>query len=229
MMDLDKNEWSYGQTLDEERMAYLSDNTNFSVVTAEIEKQLAKHFDDCTFKIDPGCDVPGRRPVFVFPVGRKAGDTFFNGVSGYRAQYYRSPETGSIQNGRLLDWLTPQLLKVAKAHSFADEDNVMSKAQVASSLALPSAKAWGDETEKLFWDHMTAYHDESDIEIAARRWTDNLASANGEMKGKAECGVRAPWPGFIKIMGGFIDNDGNEHVAEHKRRRACDIFECGFS
>ncbi len=58
---------------------------------------------------------------------------------------------------------------------------------------------------------------------------DNLASANGEMKGKAECGVRAPWPGFIKIMGGFIDNDGNEHVAEHKRRRACDIFECGFS
>ena len=229
MMDLDENEWSYGQALDEERMAYLSENTDFSVVTADIGKQLAEHFHDCTFKIEPGDHVAGRRPVFVFPAERRAGDTFFNGVSGYRAQYYRSPETGAIQNGQLLDWLTPQLLKVAKAHRFADEGNVMSKAQVASSLALTSAQEWGDETEKLFWNHMNVYHNESDIEIAARRWTDNLANTTEKMKRKAQRGVRAPWPGFIKIMGGYIDDDGNEHVAEYKRRRACDIFECGFS
>jgi hypothetical protein len=105
----------------------------------------------------------------------------------------------------------------------------MGDAQIAASLALPSAKAWGDENRGQFWGHMNGYRDESDIEIRARRWVDNLVSADATKKRKAKRGVRAPHLDFIKIMGGLIDDDGNEHVAEHKQRRACEIFECGFS
>ena len=159
-------------------------------------------------------------------------DIFFNGVNGYRAQYYRSPETGSINNHLLIErFLQPELLKVAERHGYADATRSLSEAQVAASLALPSAKAWGDERgdKELFWDHVNAYRSERDVEIRAQRWIENTRHEDGEKKGKAQRGVRAPRLGRIKIMGGFIDDDGTEHVAEHKRRRACDIFEFGFS
>ena len=231
MMILDQTEWRYAETIDDERIPYLRKVREFSAVIADIEGELAAHTGECIFQIEPGDHVPGQRPVFVFPVNGRPGDIFFNGVSGYRAQYYRSPETGSIQNHLLIDLLTPQLLRVAEAKSFADGDRTMSEAQVTASLTLPSAKAWGDECrdKEQFWKHVNAYEDENDIEIRARRWLDNLASPDEAKSGKAGRGVRAPQLGLIKIMGGFIDDDGNEQVAERKRRRACDIFECGFS
>ena len=106
----------------------------------------------------------------------------------------------------------------------------MTKVRVKASLTLPSAKAWGDENgDPEFWNHVNIYGGENDIEIKARRWVENLNSADTNTKHGAQRGVRAPRLKSIKIMGGFINDDGTEHVAERKLLRPCEICERGFS
>ena len=180
--------------------------------------------------IDPGAHLVGRRVIFVFEVKDRTGDRFFNGISGYRAQYYTSPNHGLSQNRLLIDRLTPLLVEIAKARDFRKGDEVMTEDEVRASLALESAKAWGNETgDREFWSHVNGYKNRDDIEINARRWAENLGSTDIKTKRGAQRGVRAPRLRAIKIMGGFADQHGNEDVAEHKRRRHHDIHERGFS
>jgi len=220
------NAWTYSDCLDSKRVTYLSEDADFSdVIEGIVDELRTVDVKRCCFRIDPGDHVKGMRPIFEVPISCRLGDIFFNGKNGYRAQYYFSPDHGALHNRLLIDQLTPYLIRVATAYGFEFNDKSMAESVVKQSVALPSAKIWSNENDTIFWEHVN----DDVTEILAPRWVDNRNSQDANKKGKAQRGCHAPKLKGLRIFGAFVDCDGMEHISEHKRRRSCDLHECGWS
>ena len=70
------------------------------------------------------CERPGysqySRLYTQIPVNKCTYDLLFNGRSGYRAQYYLSPEEGNTYNRHIIDDLIPVIIRTARDQNVED-------------------------------------------------------------------------------------------------------------
>lgn len=224
------SEWSY-VGLPPQR----SDHLRGCPPYCELIRQIAEKIGNVDIRLclDEGRYLPvngALRPLFYADVGLRLADWFFNGVSGYRAQYYASPAKGLKANRYAFGQFEGHLLLAARKADFRARDPndstrtlVMPEPDLLASLRLASAKIWGDETE---WELQTVTTQKQDAtaQIVAHRWVEN-AEAGADM---AKKGIKAPLFRTLKFHGAFL-KDGVEQVPLGKMSRSNDIFFLGFS
>jgi hypothetical protein len=156
-------------------------------------------------------DRPGYfRVVAQVPLLAATFDEFINGRSGYRAQYYLSPEEGLLFNREALTLLTAVVLAASESQLVNAERNL-----VAESLGAAHAKIW-------VFKESAAFNDAAPNTLNPERWVNN----------NAVLGRRAPLPSHcsLDIKGAFIHpTTFDVFVDELKADRPCDLFEKGFT
>jgi hypothetical protein len=167
------------------------------------------------------CETPGyseySRLQTQIPVNKCTYDLLFNGRSGYRAQYYLSPEEGNTYNRQIIDDLIPVLIRTAggqKAENSVDPDLVQ------LSLKSMSKLAWYGS----YKDALIFYRCPKTLSVP--RWNDYWNS-------KPSC-----WPmGLIAFMldnprvflkGAFVDPNRGD-IYDNKPDRANDLHKRGWT
>lgn len=144
------------------------------------------------------------------PVAKCTFDLLFNSRSGYRAQYYLSPEEGILYNRCIIDYLIP-VMRLACGRAQLE----VAFKLIERSLMTPHAKIW-------ITDEKEAFGNASEYSLNPRRWVDNDATL----------GRRCPLPDHPKIdlKGSFIDPYTQDFwVCELKADRACDLYHKGYT
>ncbi len=151
------------------------------------------------------------RLVAQIPLSEVLFDQFFNGRSGYRAQFYLSPEEGVLFNRDVLDVLTPPLVDTYRKKPLA-----VPIERIQDSLSGPHAKVW-------IYKEQEAFEEALPETLNPPRWVES----------NAVMGRRAPLPYHrsIDIKGAFLKPrpEADLFVDAMKLDRACDIFRKGFS
>lgn len=150
------------------------------------------------------------RLVAQVPLSEITFDQVFNGRSGYRAQYYLSPEEGILYNRDILDGLVPALKAAYINQPVPVEFDLLER-----SLRAPHSKMWVFEEEAAFDAALPNT-------LNPPRWV-----AKGATRGR-----KAPLPEhcMIDIKGAFINPDTNDlFVDELKLDRAFDLFNRGYT
>ena len=160
------------------------------------------------------------RAVFCLDVGNELFDAFFNATTGYRGAYFVEPEAGLAANRQLIAELSPGLISWATAR-----DPQLDSAWLIESLSLPTAKAWLAEDAVALcsscaggWGALYV----SSLHIRNGRWENSPHT-------HAAWGRQAPELSKLRIFGGFVDDQHHEWVADHKRGRADQIWEHGWT
>ena len=159
----------------------------------------------------PSDAMPGYSRVCAkIPITEEAFDQLFNGRSGYRAQYYLSPEEGVLFNRRILDG-------IVEAIQFAYRRNPLTVAldAVEQSLNAPHAKIW-------IYREQDAFEEATPDLLNPARWVENGATR----------GRRIPLPidHSIDLKGAFIhEKTGELFVDFLKEDRACDLYRKGYT
>ncbi|MCI0629014.1 MAG: hypothetical protein L0387_46430 [Acidobacteria bacterium] len=221
--------WTYASFPSERREHLTSDCPS----NCEIIRQIGEAMKDANirFAIDPGHFIPvddALRPLFYVDLDEDLVDWFFNGVGGYRAQYYKSPENGLRANAYAFAKLKPILFAAANRENFTHQHPrkgqlSMSETEFLDSLRLPSAKIWGDESRGELRGLFDPDKD-SGPDIDALRWLENASAGHD----KARKCTKAPRFSTLKFHGAFL-KDGGEVIPLDKMARSEDIYLCGFS
>lgn len=160
------------------------------------------------------------RADFCADIGHLLFDAFFNAPTGYRGAHFESPEKGLAANQLMIGELSPILIGWALSHNM-DVD----RAWLAESLSLQTAKAWLAEDAVALcpgcadgWSQSYA----SDLLISNGRWEHSSHT-------HAKWGRQAPHLTKLRIFGGFVNDAHQEWVADHKRGRAQQIWEHGWT
>lgn len=158
----------------------------------------------------PACEKIGFfRIQAQFPPSEKTFDQFSNGRSGYRAQYYLSPEEGVLYDRDVTQALIPVLADARARQSLPDDLGL-----VIASVDAPHAKVW------VCGDHVLEMAEADSLNPP--RWVHN----------NARLGRRAPRPSEprLELKGAFIHPRSRElFVDELKADRACDLFGTGYT
>lgn len=150
------------------------------------------------------------RLVAQIPLSEVTFDQFFNGRSGYRAQYYLSPEEGVLYNRTVVNGLIPVIQEAYRIKPLS-----VALALIQLSLEAPHAKVWIAD-EKNAFDHA------AEKILSAPRWV-----ANGATTGRKVPLLPNP---RLDLKGTFIHPDTKElFIDELKLDRACDLFKKGFA
>ncbi|WP_095964889.1 MULTISPECIES: hypothetical protein [Pseudomonas] len=151
------------------------------------------------------------RLVAQLPLEQEATfDQFFNGRSGYRAQYYLSPEEGVLYNRDVL-----RGLKDALSSAYYQQPLAESLEVVLRTIYGPHAKVW-------LFDEIAAFDSSPASSLNPQRWIDNGANR----------GRRTPLPSHLtlEVKGTFIKPlTGELFVDPLKLDRACDLFRKGYT
>lgn len=160
------------------------------------------------------------RADFCLDVGGELFDAFFNAATGYRGAYFLKPERGLAANRPLIAELSPALLAWAAARG-----PTLDSAWLIESLSLPTAKAWLAEDAVALcpscaggWS--VSYR--SSLHVRNGRWENSTHT-------HAVWGRQAPESSKVRILGGFVNDEHHEWVADHKRGRAEHIWEHGWT
>lgn len=144
------------------------------------------------------------------PLGEEIFDQFFNGRSGYRAQFYLSPEEGVLYNRDVL-----QGLRTAVVSAYSQQPLPVSVDLMLRSLDGPHSKIW-------VFGEKAAFDEAPKLSLTPPRWIKN----NGNR------GLRAPLPKhlMIDIKGAFIHpTSGNLFIDDYKLDRPCDLYTKGYT
>jgi len=137
-------------------------------------------------------------------------DQFFNGRSGYRAQYYLSPEEGVRYNRDVLEGLKMPLIRAYKGQPLAVPLEI-----VLRTIDAPHAKLW-------VFDETVAFDSSPKNSLNPQRWVDNGAT-------RGRC---TPLPSHLTldVKGAFMEPRTCElFVDPCKLDRACDLFRWGYT
>ena len=203
--------WHYNSNISDERQAALAEPVSFE----ELVEMAKAEICNIRLRVQPGRDTgltDCLQPVFSFELPG-VGDRFFNGIAGYRAQYWLDPSNGLSANALLLAELTPKLLANIAG---ADELNA-EKINVCTSLRATSAKFWIQEIPSLLVDPSN--------DLNVQRWQ---AEAKRGVQ-LARWGISAPEVTKFDVKGALLDPYGNEVVPSRKITRHLDIHHYGFS
>ena len=156
-------------------------------------------------------DAPGYfRLTAPVPVSACTFDYLFNGRSGYRAQYYLSPEEGILYNRQIVDGLVPVTRTAydrTPLHAPFD--------LVERSLRAPHAKIW-------VFQEREAFDDALEETLNPPRWVEHGATR----------GRRVPLPAHstIDLKGAFIRPGTDDlFVDPLKLERPCDLHRKGYT
>lgn len=220
--------WVFSPTIDTNRRATLESVATFRDIIDRIVAEVkVSQFTVCRGK--EGHLKNCYRPQFELVVSPDTADLFFNGVSGYRAQYLNDPDEGQKQNSHLLVALADKLLAFSSSNPAKHQ---MDENKLRLSLLACSAKVWILEASFQF-DHQLVE------EITVPLWRKNAlaalsAFANGvrpqpEQQEKAIWGLRAPQVAALDVKGAFLDQEGNEVVPHGKLGRRFEIRDYGYA
>lgn len=204
--------WQVTAALGDRQSRLLSPPTPMSLV-ATIATEAAAAAEIGAIRCDwkASCVFPGYfRSVAVVPLSAETFDCLFNGRSGYRAQYYLSPEEGVLFNRDILAALETSL---ETAFSRADLNIPWSLAR--TSFAGPHSKLW-------VFDEVPAFDCAQADTLNPPRWVSNAAAR----------GRKAPLPPdcALDVKGAFIHPTTLDlQVDELKADRACDLFRKGYT
>ena len=184
--------------------------------------------------------VPGKigavkgctRPEFSLVVSPDTFDLFFNSPCGYRGQYHKSRKVGEHANATLISRMANRLIAYANGRTTKHGMDVEAMRQ---SLAAGSAKIWIDEQGARSQRGGDITELKADLEVEPWRSTANAYVAapakypDPDREIKAVDGVKAPEGAILEVKGAFIDQDGQERVAEDKKDRSLQIHLYGFT
>lgn len=209
---VERGDWVLAEELGSRRARLLdvpSSNELLSRVAAECV--IAAERGDLTLWWQPSDERPGHHRLAAHaPLDETTFDQFFNGRSGYRAQYYLSPEEGVLYNRAVVSSLVPALRL-----AYEKVPLEVSWSLFEWSISTPHAKVWVfRETE--------AFNQAAAETLNPIRWVEN----------DARMGRRAPLPSHLRldIKGAFIDPAASTlFIDECKLERPLDLFKRGFS
>jgi hypothetical protein len=151
------------------------------------------------------------RIVTEIPLTETTFDQLFNGRSGYRAQYYLSPEEGILFNYSLLQALVP-VLKV----TYSKQPLNVSFDLIERSVLTPHAKVW-------VFNEQPAFDEAKENTLNPPRWVHNGATR----------GRKAPLPShhMLELKGSFIHPiiTHDFFVSDLKLDRAWDLHSKGYT
>jgi hypothetical protein len=209
---VEPEEWCLSSALDERRERLINVPNSVSLlenVIAEAEAAVRK--DSIRIEWEPSYDSPGYFHLIAqIPLSPIVFDQLFNGRSGYRAQYYLSPEEGILYNRDILRALRPAI-----RGAYARRPRCVELELIEQSTEAPHSKIWVHQ-DKL------AFNAAAQNTLNPPRWVKNHAAL----------GCRAPLPDhcMIDVNGALIHPETGElFVNEAKLDRACDLFRCGFT
>ena len=214
---MSSGEWRFSPSDNSSRLRYLGESVSFEslgVRTREEMSILCAHPNACR---DKGGFL---RAVYCVKVSTQLFDLLFNSHFGYRAAYFKSPSLGLSCNRQLLNIVSPRLVDWTRANC-SDLDSGFAE----MSLAAESAKMWLAEPDLVLCDVCEAEWNSSapyEFEIINGRW-----EIDDHAYGK--WGRRAYLFKKLRFIGGFLNDDGEEYVAPHKRGRAEQISKHGWS
>jgi hypothetical protein len=146
------------------------------------------------------------RVVTQIPVGEVFFDELFNGRSGYRAQYYLSPEEGEAFNRQLIEALEPMVANADLAPLGVSQD------RIRRSLLGRHSKIWA-------FDEQVAFDAATPGTLMPARWRSNGAGR----------GTRLPRASHLDFKGTFLQPNGAYWVDPIKLTRANDLHERGYT
>jgi hypothetical protein len=156
-------------------------------------------------------DCPGSfRLVAQIPLSEATFDQLLNGRSGYRAQYYISPEEGILYNRDIVDGLIPAIKAAYRKQPLDVHFDL-----IEQSVRAPHSKIW-------VFEEKAAFNDAAEHALNPPRWV-----ANGATRGR-----KAPLPGHytIDVKGAFVHPATSDlFVDEVKLDRAWDLFKRGYT
>lgn len=209
--------WTYTGVASPERRRALESPMAFSELVSALKSALCI---TCFHREPKDGDESYTRAAFCAEVGHSLFDAFFNTSTGYRGAYFESPEKGLAANREMIDELATSLTAWAVFH-----DANVDQEWLAESLSLPSAKAWLAEDAAAYcqacrggWG--AAYT--SEIHFMNGRWEHATHT-------HAAWGTQAPYLTKLRIFGGFVNDSHQEWVAGHKRARAQQIWDHGWT
>ena len=223
--------WSYTARVCPERQMALFAAPDFdSIATHIVEEMRIISFDVCRGNRGEvrGC----KRPEFSLQVSNDTFDMFFNGPRGYRAQYHNGIENGEMANVQLLLIMSDKLIDYTKGKSTT---HTVNDDHLRLSLKAKSAKIWineegaraqrGDDVGLLKVDlEVEPWLTTAQTYVATpAKFTDT----NKEIK--ALDGVKAPTGSVLEVKGAFVDDHGEEHIAEDKKDRSLQIHLYGYT
>jgi hypothetical protein len=214
MTTLNLQNWNFSASVPQERRKVLSNPPSFEAIADAIQREmkiLCGHRQACD-------DQEGFcRFVYCVKVSRSLFDLFFNSHQGYRSQYFRSTATGCEKNRFLVELLSPICL--------ASSATLPAMRSVAErSLSSGSSKVWLAETAAhLCCECEGEWYPPQDetAEILNGRWEIGATSSR--------YGRKAPYLTKLRIFGGFVDDYGEDYVADRKIERANDIHKTGWA
>lgn len=137
-------------------------------------------------------------------------DQFFNGRSGYRAQYYLSPEEGVLYNRDVL-----QGFREALRTAYFQQPLTEPLDTVLRTIDCPHAKLW-------VFDELAAFNSSPANSLNPQRWVENGAT-------RGRC---TPLPPHLtlEVKGAFLQpSTGELCIDPLKLDRACDLFRKGYT
>ena len=185
-----------------------------------------------------GVDSKGCRAIVQFRVTPTLYDWFYNGRTGYRAQFWISPDTGMKFNNRSLTAvvkaLTERLAEAIPVRRISVRDDGAScdvgeiiaypREELLRSLTPKSSKIWIGE--QLIQTSMGLMKDVLTLLPKAEKLCVRGWPAEGE-------GLRAPLPCpeycWLDVKGRFLSAKGEPDQIKSQRERAQKIHECGWT
>lgn len=208
--------WHFAGTVSSSRMAHLRNAPTF----AEIVGYSANTATIRCAHIEQSRDAPGHaRLIATIRLSPESFDWFFNSEQGYRGAYFTSPAIGDACNRNFIAAFASVLLEYATGCGL--------DTRVASlSLNGHWSKVW-----------LAEFRDRPLCPNCAGEWTAPRGSEPDILNGRwnlsssplARFGVTAPSLSQVRVMGAFVNEDGLEYVAEHKRARGNDVHYFGWS
>ena len=212
--------WEYqchGVCVDE-RLQALRGSPSFEDIVTQLDREMSivcYHKEPCRARSEYS------RAIFCVEVTHELFDVFFNSPTGYRGAYFESPEQGRIANRLLLNTAMPKLVTWEHANCPDKKEPDF----VAKSLSEESAKAWLAEEQAFICEQCKGEWHASlqvDCEINNGRWECDTHL-------HAKWGRQAYQFRKIRFFGAFLNDKGEEYVAGHKKCRAQDIHQWGWS
>jgi hypothetical protein len=149
------------------------------------------------------------------PIKPDTFDQFFNGCSGYRAQYYKSWLHGIDYNNAVIQKLISHFDAIIADHSGFPA----TWADVRQSLIGPHSKVWAGNDWALFY--------KEDVVLSPERWVKFWAARDDD-----QSGLKAPRPEepFLDVKGSFVSSKtGGFYLPANKVDRDFKIYESGWT
>lgn len=232
MLEPSPTDWSFNEIakVDAKRSESLEDAPAFEMIVAQLHDAISHAIASNHFRCGTDFYREHQRAIFQFQVSRDLYDYFFNSRSGYRAQYWISPEQGQAANAQCLQEISRVILTAMPGSFEARQIQVendwtgrkdidvgackMLRSWLMESLGHPAAKIW--ICERLMSGNVGPLQSIPISEaprLSVPRWPTALA----------------PYPiaalAWLDLKGGFVGSEQPKHPAA----RALQINKHGFS